>query len=164
MTKTVVLRQRPAQCGNPKLDFVEPAPRGEDRALSPDQKSFHACSTTANRGRKWWSPGSIPFHTVRKLQRRLLIADLAGVRGASAPGEDRFHPRIINPSIHVQLRRIGDENGGPPGPYRPARCGNSISGHAICGLALAVSAQWGEEDSVKLHQPRSSRPTINYQV
>ena len=32
------------------------------------------------------------------------------------------HPRIKNISIHLLLP--GDENGDPPGRYRPARCGN----------------------------------------
>ena len=36
----------------------------------------------------------------------------------------RCNPRIINPSIHLQLQRTGDEQGCPPDQYRPARCGN----------------------------------------
>ena len=30
----------------------------------------------------------------------------------------------MKPSIHLQLKQTGDENGGPPGRYRSARCGN----------------------------------------
>ena len=30
----------------------------------------------------------------------------------------------MNPSIHLQLQQTGDENGGSPGRYIPARCGN----------------------------------------
>ena len=41
------------------LGFVEPVPPG-DKAPSPNQKSFHASTTQTNRGRKRWSPGSIP--------------------------------------------------------------------------------------------------------
>ena len=40
------------------------------------------------------------------------------------PVRTRSHPRIRNPSTYPQLQQIGDENGGPPGRYRPARCGN----------------------------------------
>ena len=36
----------------------------------------------------------------------------------------RRHPRIRNPSIHLQLKPPGDESGGPPDRYRLARCGN----------------------------------------
>ena len=34
------------------------------------------------------------------------------------------HPWFSNPSVHLQLRLSGDENGDPPGRNRPARCGN----------------------------------------
>ena len=40
------------------------------------------------------------------------------------PRRIRFHPRIRNPSIHLQLQQTGHENGGLPGRYLPARCGN----------------------------------------
>ena len=70
-------RYRPTRCGNPNptgclinpnLGFEQPAPPGEDKLSSPDQKSFHTSTTPANRGRKRWSPGSIPPSTVWKPQ------------------------------------------------------------------------------------------------
>ena len=56
-------RYRPAQCANPNLGFVEPAPPGEDKIPSLDQKSVHTSTTITNRGQKRWTPGSIPPRT-----------------------------------------------------------------------------------------------------
>ena len=61
-------RERPPRCGNPNQGFVEPAPPGEDKIPSPDHKSFHTSTKVTNRGRKRWSPGSIPPRTVWKPQ------------------------------------------------------------------------------------------------
>ena len=58
------------------LGFVEPAPIGEDKVSSPDQKSFRTCTTPTSPGRKRWSPGSILPRTVWKPK--------PGDRGASA--------------------------------------------------------------------------------
>ena len=69
-------RYRPARCGNTNPGFVEPAPPGEDKVISPDQKSVHTSTTPTNRGKKRWSAGSIPPRTVWKPQ--------PGVRRASA--------------------------------------------------------------------------------
>ena len=42
------------------------------------------------------------------------------------------YPRIRNPSTHLQLGRTGDENDGPRGRYRAARCGNpKLSGYHL---------------------------------
>ena len=65
-------RYRPARCGSPNLGFIEPAPPGEDKLASPDQKSFHTSTTLMNRGRKPWSPGPIPFRAVWKPQAQSL--------------------------------------------------------------------------------------------
>ena len=44
------------------------------------------------------------------------------------------HPRFSNPSIHLQLRQRGDENGDPPGRNCPARCGNpNPAGRSLIG-------------------------------
>ena len=62
-TKTAVPRVDTAPDGveNPTqladwLGFVEPAPPGEDRVSSPDQKSFHKCSNPTNQGCKTVPP------------------------------------------------------------------------------------------------------------
>ena len=38
-------------------------------------------------------------------------------------GTTSSHPRFSNPSVHLQLRQRGDENGDPLGRNRPAWCG-----------------------------------------
>ena len=40
------------------------------------------------------------------------------------PGRIGSHPRINRPSICLQVQQPGDQNRDPPGPYRPAVCGN----------------------------------------
>ena len=53
------------------------------------------------------------------------------------------HPRFSIPSIHLQLRQRGDENGDLPGRNRPARCGNPKSLRPIAdwlGLENKASA------------------------
>ena len=40
------------------------------------------------------------------------------------PGRIGHNPRFRNPSIDLQIRQTGDENGDPPGRHRPARCGH----------------------------------------
>ena len=67
-------RYLPSWCGNPNLGFVKPAPPAEDNNLSADQKSFHTSTTPTNRGRRRWSPGSIPPPMVWKPQPRVLKA------------------------------------------------------------------------------------------
>ena len=110
-------RYRPARCGKPNLWFVEQAPPGEDKVPSPDQKSFHAYTTPTNREQKQWSPGSIPPRTLWKPHPGVL-------KSLNHPGRIIYHPRIINPSLHLQLQYTGDEHGFPQARYRPARCGN----------------------------------------
>ena len=53
-----------------------------------------------------------------------LVSDCLLARVKRHSEKIRSHPRVRNPSIRLQLGRTGDENGGPPGRYRPARCGN----------------------------------------
>ena len=76
---------------------------GEDKCLSPDQKSSYISTTPANRTGKRRSPGSVPFRTAWKPQPHWLVADWLGLmqpargescpsgqrRGPAAPGEDR---------------------------------------------------------------------------
>ena len=68
--KTVGLpsQYRPPRCGNLNLGFLKPAPSGEDKVPSSDQKSFHTSTTPTNRGQKRFSPGSMPPPTVWKPQ------------------------------------------------------------------------------------------------
>ena len=63
------------------MEFVEASPPGENKALSPDQKSFHAAKPSTNRGQNRLSPGSI-----RPLA--LWNANL-GFFEAAPPGEDK---------------------------------------------------------------------------
>ena len=54
-----------------------------------------------------------------------------------APGRISSHPRITNPSIHLQLQLPGDENEDPPGRYRRAGCGNpNPSGWLLIGWCI----------------------------
>ena len=49
------------------------------------------------------------------------------------------HPRFSNPSIHLQHRQRGDENGDPPGRNRPARCGNpNTAGRSLIGWGSKI--------------------------
>ena len=45
-------------------------------------------------------------------------------RGPVALAEDKFYPRIINPSISLQLQQPADDKGEHRGRYRTARCAN----------------------------------------
>ena len=62
-----------------------------------------------------------------------------GSRNQHHPGRVISHPRVINPSIHLQTQQTGDKNGDLPGRYRPARCGNPNSGahHLWAGIREA---------------------------
>ena len=55
-------------------------------------------------------------------------------------GKMRSHPRILGSPTHVHLQQTGNDNGKPPGRYRPARDGNPDSGYAICGLEFVKPA------------------------
>ena len=57
-------------------------------------------------------------------QRAARVAPRDNVEVPPHPGRIRSHPRMINPSILLQLQQTGDENGNPAGRYRPTRCGN----------------------------------------
>ena len=116
-----------------------PATPGEDKVSSPDQQSFHTSTTPTHRGRKRRSPGryrsarcgnpnptgwllmgwrSWSQHTAR-------VAPRANVEVSPHPGRIIFHPRLRNSFTPLQLQHTGEENGDPPGRYRPARCGNA---------------------------------------
>ena len=92
----------------------------EDKVPSLDQKSFHAITSPTHRGRKRWSPWSIPPRAVWKPPTHWLIADWLGFVEPAPPGEDKIQSRIRYPSIHLQPQHTGDDNGGLPGQYRPA--------------------------------------------
>ena len=70
------------------LGFVESAASGEDRFPSPDHKSFHTSTNPTNRGKKRWSPGSIPGRTVCKPLTHWLIADWTRIGEPPPPKED----------------------------------------------------------------------------
>ena len=76
--------------------YIKPAYSGEDGVPSPAQVSFHTSTTPTTRGRKRWSPGSIPPRTVWKPQPHWLIADWLGLmepaRGESCPSGQRRGP------------------------------------------------------------------------
>ena len=55
-------------------------------------------------------------------QRAARVSPRANVEFAPLTRKIRSHPRIRNPSIPLQLRQPGDENGDPTGQYHPARC------------------------------------------
>ena len=57
-----------------------------------------------------------------------------GAWSESNPGRIGPHPRFRIPSISLQLRHPGGENGSPPGWHRPARCGNpNPAGRSLIG-------------------------------
>ena len=77
---------------------------------------MHKSTITINRGQKTLVPrvDTAP-HDVE--------TPTWGSQSQRHPGKMRFHPRIRNPSIHLQPRQTGDDNVGPPGRCRPPRCG-----------------------------------------
>ena len=130
--------------------------RGGQGAI-PDHKSFRTSTTPTYRRRTWLSPGSIPPRAVWKPQ--------PGVRGASAqrhPGGIWSHPRVGNPSIHLKLQQTGDENGDPPGRYRPARCGNpNPAGRSLIGWGSRIKPASPGDDRVP---PRIRNSSIHLQL
>ena len=52
------------------------------------------------------------------------VASRDNVEVPPHPGRIGSHPHIRNISMFLQLQQPGDDNGDPPGRYRPARCGN----------------------------------------
>ena len=118
----------------------------EDHVLSPDENSFHTPATPTTRGRKQWSPRSIPPRAAKKpqLHIRMLIgwsswsqraARVATRANANVPpGRISSHPRIRNPSTSVQLQLTGEENEDSPGRYRSAGVGKpNLTGWLLIG-------------------------------
>ena len=68
-------------------------------------------------------------------------------RRPSPPEEGIYpHPQIENPSVHLQLRRTGDENSGSLGRHRSARFGNPNStGRSLIGWDSCRSPVPGED-------------------
>ena len=107
------------------------APRGGRRVLSiadnPEAVSCHIASIAAGftiQNKNLASYWSIPILPIRlTLEGRDYFSHTASMsqRHRRRIGS---HPRITNSSVHRQLQRNGDDNGGPPGRYRAARCGN----------------------------------------
>ena len=108
------------------LRFIDPAPPAENKVPTQHHESLHTSTTPTNRGRKRLSPGSIEPRTVWKPQPHsgCLLNPNLGFQSHHHPGRITCHPRIRNPSIHLQPQQTGDENSDPPGQYRSARCGN----------------------------------------
>ena len=110
-------RYQPGRRGNPNLGCVEPSPPRQPTVPSPDQKSFHTSTTPT--GDQNGGPSG------RHRPGQCGNPNLGFVRPAP-PGQDKVpSPEIRNSSINLQFQQTGDENGRPPGRYRPARCGNS---------------------------------------
>ena len=122
-----------------------PAAPGEDRVLSPDQKSFHISTTQQPGGENGRSPGSIPPRTVWKPQPHLLVADWLGLmeptgsegcppgqgRGRAAHGEVKI-PSSDQKYFHIStISKRRDQDCDPTGRYRPTRCENPNSGYTI---------------------------------
>ena len=84
-------RHRSARCGNPSLEFVEPKPPAEDNVSSPDQKYFRISATPTNRGRKRWSPRSIPPPWCGNLNLISVEAAPPGGGNISSPDQKCFH-------------------------------------------------------------------------
>ena len=122
-----------------------PSAPGDDNFPSPDDKSFHICTTPTNRRRKCRSPGSIPPRMAWEPQPHWLVADWLGLMepagGEVAPpakvevapltGRLRCHPRIRYISISLQFQQTGDQDGDPTGRYRPTWCGNPNQGRPL---------------------------------
>ena len=105
-------RYYPARCGNPNLGFVDPGPPGEDNVPPPDHESFHTSTTPTQRGRKRWSPGSIPARTVWNAN--LLFVT---TRGGQRAYDQKYLHTSTTPTNRERKRWFS-------GRYRPARCGN----------------------------------------
>ena len=73
-------------------------------------------------------------------QRAARVSSRVNVEVSPHPGRMRSRLRIRNPSIFLQLQQPGDENGDPPGRYRPARCGNPNA----TGWLLIVWRSWSQ--------------------
>ena len=83
----------------------------------PESEILPYLYNSNNPGTKWGSSGLIPPRSLWKPVRQLMIADWLGLmesargesfrsgqrRGPVALAEDKFYPRIINPSISLQL-------------------------------------------------------------
>ena len=105
-----------------------------DSVLSPDENSFHTPTTPTTRGRKQWSPRSIPPRAVRKpqlhirmvigwgswSQRAARVATWPNAEVSPNPGRISSPPRVRNHSTSVQLQLTRNENEDPPGRYRSA--------------------------------------------
>ena len=104
----------------------------------PESEILPYLYNSNNPGTKWGSSGLIPPRSLWKPVRQLMIADWLGLmesargesfrsgqrRGPVALAEDKFYPRIINPSISLQLQQPADDKGEHRGRYRTARCAN----------------------------------------
>ena len=122
-----------------------PAVPGEDRVLSPHQKSFHISTTNSNNlGSKTGIPGAILPHTAWKpqphwlligwgswSQRAARVAAPAKAEVAPSTGRLRSHSRIRHPFISLQFHQTGNQDGDPTGRYRPTQRGNPNSGLSL---------------------------------
>ena len=75
----------------------------------------------------------------------------------AAPGEDRGEKASIN----LQLRRTGDEDGGPPERYRPAWCGNPKP----TGRSLIGWGSWSQRHQGRIgFHSRIRNPSVHLQL
>ena len=125
-----------------------PAALSEDHVLSPDENSFHTPATPTTRGRKQWSPRSIPPRAAKKpqlhirmligwsswSQRAARVATRANGEVPPNPGRISSPPRVRNHSTSVQLQLTRNENEDPPGRYRSAGGRNpNLTGWLLIG-------------------------------
>ena len=116
---------------------------GDDRVLSPNQKSFHTSTTNANNvGSKMGIPGSILLRTVWKPPPHWLVADGLGImepagvecclscqgRGCAAHGEVKVQSADQNSFLISTTSTNREQDGDPTGRYRPTQYGNPNSG------------------------------------
>ena len=103
----------------PQLKIRRSSTTRENKAPSLDHKSFQIYAYNSY---KPWTKT-----VVRRVDTAPYGLEIPtwGSWSQSHPGRIRCRSRIINPSINLQLQETGDENGGPPGQYRPVPCGNS---------------------------------------
>ena len=92
---------------NPNLGFVDAAPPAVDDISSPDQESSHKSTTPTTRGRNDAPPG-------RYCPARCGNPNLGLVDPRPPSGRIWSHPRITNPSIHLQPQQGGAKTVIPP--------------------------------------------------
>ena len=109
---------------------------------------------------------------MRKPQPHRLIADWLGRRSLidwgsritpASPGDDKFPSPDKNPSIYLQRRQPGDENGHPPGPTTPHGMETPVSpiGRSLIGLGSNIEPAHPGEDRFPSPDRKSFHTSTN---